>query len=276
MTIPDGLLQVNSKVGEILSSLQSVFTINMNVLRTGFWFPPENEAFALVSDIPALSGGYSTSQIDDKFALKQDAPDLSQDPDNRFVARNEVYLTGEIDTNHYTKTEINTNHYTKGESDGNYLGSVTIGSVTTLPYYGWDGESAVPNQASVVNVGTGNNVILDFAIPSGQQGARGSDGANGANGANGADGEDGEDGAAGAAGAAASAAAILAAVGNYYQTNSLPSAQDFTDATDNITTLTDDKVSKPDDWNAMNNPTGLVPETELNPFSLDSYVYTKV
>ena len=38
VTIPDGLLQVNSKVGEVLSSLQSVFTINMNVLRTGFWF----------------------------------------------------------------------------------------------------------------------------------------------------------------------------------------------------------------------------------------------
>ena len=52
--------------------------------------PPENEEFALVSDIPVLSGGYTTSQIDDKFALKQDAPDLSQDPDNRFVARNEV------------------------------------------------------------------------------------------------------------------------------------------------------------------------------------------
>ena len=43
-----------------------------------------------------------------------------------------------------------------------------------------------------------------------------------------------------------------------------------------ITNLTDDKVSKPSDWSAMNNPTGLVPETELNPFSLDSYVYTKV
>ena len=43
-----------------------------------------------------------------------------------------------------------------------------------------------------------------------------------------------------------------------------------------IATLTDDKVSKPSDWNSMNNPTGLVPETELNPYSLDSYVYNKV
>ena len=43
-----------------------------------------------------------------------------------------------------------------------------------------------------------------------------------------------------------------------------------------ITTLTDDKVSKPSDWSAMNNPTGNVPETELNPYSLDAYVTEKV
>ena len=57
---------------------------------------------------------------------------------------------------------------------------------------------------------------------------------------------------------------------------SIPTASDFTDLGTDITNLTDDKVSKPSDWSAMNNPTGLVPETELNPYSLDSYVYNKV
>ena len=96
-----------------------------------------NDSFALVSDIPGLSGGYTTSQIDGFLAEKVDSEDV----------------------------------YTKTESDNNYLGSVSIGSVSTLPAY--DLNAGVPNQASVVNTGTGNNVILDFQIPQGFTGSVG-------------------------------------------------------------------------------------------------------
>ncbi len=201
----------------------------------------------------------------------------SKDESNALMSN--VYSKDETNglmSNVYSKDETNglmSNVYTKTESDNNYLGSVSIGTVSSLPYFNWDeGE---PNQASVVNVGTGNNVILDFAIPGGAQGARGSDGANGANGANGADGEDGADGSDGAAGIV-SGVALAAAVSSHITSMSLPTSTDFTDMGSDITTLTDDKVDKPSDWNAMNNPTGLVPETELNPYSLDSYVYNKV
>ena len=197
------------------------------------------DSFALVSDIPALSGGYTTSQIDGFLADKAEVDDV----------------------------------YTKTQSDSNYLGSVTIGSVSTLPPY--DTNTGLPHQASVVNVGTGNEVILDFAIP---QGVNGIPGANGANGSNGADGDDGADGADGSDGAAGvvSAVALAAAVASGITSMNLPTASDFTDLGTDITNLTDDKVSKPSDWSAMNNPTGNVPETELNPYSLDSYVYNKV
>ena len=127
----------------------------------------------------------------------------------------------------------------------------------------------------MVNVGTGNEVILDFAIPQGVNGVPGANGANGANGSDGADGEDGADGSDGAAGVV-SAVALAAAVASGITSMNLPTASDFTDLGTDITNLTDDKVSKPSDWSAMNNPTGNVPETELNPFSLDSYVYEKV
>ena len=197
------------------------------------------DSFALVSDIPALSGGYTTSQIDGFLADKAEVDDV----------------------------------YTKTQSDSNYLGSVTIGSVSTLPPY--DTNTGLPHQASVVNVGTGNEVILDFAIP---QGVNGIPGANGANGSNGADGDDGADGADGSDGAAGvvSAVALAAAVASGITSMNLPTASDFTDLGTDITNLTDDKVSKPSDWSAMNNPTGNVPETELNPYSLDAYVTEKV
>ena len=105
-----------------------------------------NDSFALVSDIPALSGGYTTSQIDGFLADKVDSEDV----------------------------------YTKTESDSNYLGSVTIGSVSTLPAY--DMNTGQPNQASVVNTGTGNEVVLDFSIPQGIPGGIGPPGQNGSDG----------------------------------------------------------------------------------------------
>ena len=201
-----------------------------------------NDSFALVSDIPALSGGYTTSQIDGFLADKVDSEDV----------------------------------YTKTESDSNYLGSVTIGTVSSIPAY--DMNTGQPNQASVVNTGTGNEAVLDFLIPQGIPGAVGATGGTGGTGSTGEKGDKGDKGDTGDAGAAGivSGIALAAAVSSHVSSLSIPTAQDFTDLGDDITTLTDDKVSKPDDWNAMNNPTGLVPETELNPYSLDSYVYNKV
>ena len=72
------------------------------------------------------------------------------------------------------------------------------------------------------------------------------------------------------------AVALAAAVASGITSMSLPTASDFTDLGNDITTLTDDKVSKPSDWNLMNNPNGNTPETELNPHTLDAYVTEKV
>ena len=201
-----------------------------------------NDSFALVSDIPALSGGYTTSQIDGFLADKVDSEDV----------------------------------YTKTESDSNYLGSVTIGTVSSIPAY--DMNTGQPNQASVVNTGTGNEAVLDFLIPQGIPGAVGATGGTGGTGSTGEKGDKGDKGDTGDAGAAGivSGIALAAAVSSHVSSLSIPTAQDFTDLGDDITTLTDDKVSKPSDWSLMNNPTGNVPETELNPYSLDAYVTEKV
>ena len=196
------------------------------------------DSFALVSDIPALSGGYTTSQIDGFLADKAEVDDV----------------------------------YTKTQSDSNYLGSVTIGSVNTLPAY--DLNAGVPNQASVVNTGTGNEAILDFFIPQGFTGAVGATGATGGGGAKGDTGDKGDKGDTGSAGSAGivDAVALAIAVSSHITSMSLPTATDFTDMGSDIATLTDNKVSKPSDWSIQSQ----YPETELNPYTLQDYVYEKV
>ncbi len=221
-----------------------VLNSNMNAaLNNKVDKPGNNDSFVLNSDL--------IGELNDK----QNKPNTDADPDNRFVARNEVYLTNEI--------------YTKVESDDNYLGSVSIGSVNTLPAY--DINSGLPNQASVVNTGTGNNVILDFQIPQGFTGAVGASGGSGGTGATGERGERGERGETGSAGIV-SAVALAAAVASGITSFNLPTATDFTDMGSDIATLTDDKVSKPSDWSIQSQ----YPETELNPYTLDDYVYEKV
>jgi hypothetical protein len=129
----------------------------------------------------------------------------------------------------------------------------------------------------VVNTGTGNEVVLDFSIPQGFTGSVGATGASGGGGAKGDTGEKGDKGDKGDTGSAGSAGivdavALAIAVSSHITSMSLPTATDFTDMGSDITTLTNNKVSKPSDWSIQSQ----YPETELNPYTLDDYVYEKV
>ena len=126
----------------------------------------------------------------------------------------------------------------------------------------------------MVNTGTGNEAVLDFLIPQGFTGAVGATGGTGGTGATGEKGDKGDKGDTGSAGSAGivDAVALAIAVSSHITSMSLPTATDFTDMGSDIATLTDNKVSKPSDWSIQSQ----YPETELNPYTLQDYVYEKV
>jgi hypothetical protein len=82
---------------------------------------------------------------------------------------------------------------TNGGGGGGTAGTITIGSVTT---------GAPGSEATITNVGTAENAILDFVIPRGDVGALGATGPTGATGATGPAGPTGATGPQGATGPA--------------------------------------------------------------------------
>ena len=95
---------------------------------------PEDDSYELTSSVDTKIAnqaglGYTQEQVNTLLDEKQSKPDTDTDPDNRFIS--------------------------KAEADGEYLGSVTIGTVSSIPAYNTTTEPYGLNTASVTN--SGNN-----------------------------------------------------------------------------------------------------------------------